>query len=144
MEVVKTNANAARYVLDSSALLAYLADEAGAGQVQRLLADGKRGSARTFMSVINLGEVLYITERHRGLEEAQRIAGVIEQLPILVVDADRVLTFRAAHVKANHAISYADSFAVAMAQEFAATVVTGDPEFERVEHLVSVMWIAAP
>ena len=133
----------ARYVLDSFALLAYLEDEEGAGQVQRLLVEAERGPTQTFMSVVNLGEVLCITERHRGLEEAQRTAGVVEQLPVRVIDADRVLTFQAAHVKANHPISYADAFAVAMAQELAATVVTGDAEFACVEHLVPVKWIGA-
>jgi len=132
----------ARYVLDSYALLAYLKDEQGAEEVQRLLAEAERGPAQTLMSVVNLGEVLYITERHRGLEEAQRIAGLIEQLPIEVIDVGRGLTFRAAHVKANQPISYADAFAVALAQEVGATVVTGDPEFARVEHLVPVQWIA--
>ena len=132
----------ARYVLDSYALLAYLKNEQGADQVQRVLSEAERGPAQTLMSVVNLGEVLYITERHSGLEEAQRAAGLVEQLPIKVIDVDRALTFRAAHVKAEHPISYADAFAVALAQEVGGTVVTGDPEFERVEHLIPVQWIA--
>ena len=88
------------------------------------------------------GEVLYIAERHRGLEEAQRAAGLVEQLPIEVIDVGRALTFRAAHVQADHPISDADAFAVALAQEVGATVVSGDPEFSRVEYLVPVQWIA--
>ena len=31
--------------------------------------------------------------------------------------------------------------AVALAQEMTATVVTGDPEFKRVESLVKIMWL---
>ncbi len=131
----------ARYVLDSYALLAYLKDEKGAEQVQRLLAEAERGPTQTLMSVVNLGEVLYITERHHGLEEAQRTAGLVEQLPLEVIDVGQALTFRAAHVKADHPISYADAFAVALAEEVGATVVTGDPEFAHVEHLVPVQWI---
>lgn len=132
----------ARYVLDSYALLAYLKDEKGAEQVQQLLAEAERRRAQAVISVVNLGEVLYIVERHRGLEEAQRTAGLVEQLPIEVSDVGRAQTFRAAHVKARHSISYADAFAVALAQEVGATVVTGDAEFALVEHLVPVKWIA--
>jgi len=47
----------------------------------------------------------------------------------------------AAHVKAHHPISYADAFAVALAQEMDASVVTGDPEFECVEELIPVVWL---
>ena len=36
----------------------------------------------------------------------------------------------AAHIKAGHALSYADAFAVAVAQELDAVMLTGDPEFE--------------
>lgn len=44
-------------------------------------------------------------------------------------------------MKARHAVSYANAFAVALAQEAGGRVVTGDPEFERVEVLVPVRWI---
>ena len=58
-----------------------------------------------------------------------------------IVDADRSLTFAAAHVKANHTLAYADAFAVALAREMGGQLVTGDPEFRLVESLVSVRWI---
>ena len=38
-------------------------------------------------------------------------------------------------------ISYADSFAVSLADELNATVVTGDPEFEKVKDVVPLMWV---
>ena len=37
--------------------------------------------------------------------------------------------------------SYADAFAAALAQEFGATLVTGDPEFRAVESRIAVMWL---
>ncbi|HMN28069.1 MAG TPA: PIN domain-containing protein, partial [Caldilineaceae bacterium] len=57
----------------------------------------------------------------------------IDQLPLTLVEATRARILAATHIKANHAISYADAFVVAAAQEFAATALTGDPEFARVE-----------
>ena len=47
----------------------------------------------------------------------------------------------AARLKARYAISYADAFAVALAQELGAPVVTGDTEFEQVESLIDVLWL---
>ena len=47
----------------------------------------------------------------------------------------------AARVKASHALSYADAFAVATAVRLQATVVTGDAEFACVEELVEIRWI---
>ncbi len=131
-----------RYVLDSFAVLAYLGDEAGAAEVEGILRAAGRDRADVWMCVVNLGEVLYTVEREAGLEAAQRAASIVDQLPVRVVDADRPLTFAAAHVKANHTLAYADAFAIALAQEMEGSVVTGDPEFEQVESWVTVRWIA--
>lgn len=130
-------------MLDSFALLAYLGGEGGAETVEDTLQACDEGEAEGFLSIINLGEVLYITERERGLQEAQKAVAAIDELPLQVIDADRSRTFAAAHVKAHLAVSYADTFAVSLAQDIEARVVTGDPEFEKVEALVTVRWIGS-
>ncbi|RMG00122.1 MAG: type II toxin-antitoxin system VapC family toxin, partial [Nitrospirae bacterium] len=38
-------------------------------------------------------------------------------------------------------ISFADCFALATAITNDAKIITGDPEFSKVEHLVEVVWI---
>ena len=43
--------------------------------------------------------------------------------------------------KATHTISYGDAFAVALAQELEATLVTGDPEMKSVETSINIMWL---
>ena len=129
------------HVLDSFALLAYLEDEAGAERVEALLEQAREESIWLWMSIVNLGEVLYITERERGLPHSRKTLAVVEQLPLKIVDADRSSTLAAAHVKACFAVSYADAFAIALAQLKNACVVTGDPEFRQVESLVSVEWL---
>ena len=135
-------ASASRYVLDSFALLAHLGDEAGAARVRAVLRAASLGRAQIFLSAINLGELVYITERERGLVQAQIALNAVEQLPVQILEATREWVLAAAHLKANHAISYADAFVVAAAQEMGATILTGDPEFRTVEGLVSVEWLA--
>ena len=121
------------YILDSFALLAYLGGEAGEGRVKEILRETSRGNNRTLMSLINLGEVVYITERERGLAKAQEVLAIIEQLPIEILSVDRQVVLGAAHVKANYPVAYADAFAITAAQANNGVLVTGDPEFETVK-----------
>lgn len=58
-----------RYVLDSSALLAFLRDEPGAQTVEDVLV---QEAAEVFMSVINLGKVVYIVQRRSVKTQAVR------------------------------------------------------------------------
>jgi len=128
------------YVVDSYALMTYLGDEAGAEQVKALLRQAQDNKATLYLSLINLGELAYIVERRYGSERLQEVFARLAQLPIIIeASLERVLA--AAHVKAQYAVSYADAFAIALAQEKEAPVVTGDPEFKKVEHLVKVVWL---
>jgi predicted nucleic acid-binding protein len=129
------------YVLDSYALLAYLGSEAGEERVKGVLYEASKRSERTLMSLINLGEVAYITERERGLAKAQEVLAVIEQLPIEVLPVDRQSVFDAAHIKAGYPVAYADAFAIVAAQAHDGVILTGDPEFECVEGMVQIEWI---
>jgi len=78
-------------------------------------------------------------ERRGGVTKAQDALALIRQLPIEILPADEQSVFAAAHIKANHAISYADTFAVAAARS--AVILTGDPEFASVESIVTVEWL---
>ena len=131
------------YLLDSFAFLAYLNDEPGRERVQEILALGKSHKCRLVMSLINLGEVLYITERTRGLPAAQMVQALVESLPLELLEVSRDLILDAAHIKASHALSYADAFAIASAICESAIVLTGDPEYHAVEDLVKVEWLVA-
>jgi predicted nucleic acid-binding protein len=133
--------NILHVILDSFALMVWLQEEPGETQVQNYLENAENGGSQILMPLINLGEVLYITERRYGLARAQDIQGVITELPIEILPATRTHVFAAAHIKANYPISYGDAFIVAAAQEFSATVLTGDPEFHSVENLISIEWL---
>ena len=131
-------AKASAYILDSFAVLAYLAAEAGMPRVREVLRDASAGRCSVYLSLINLGEVAYIVERERGLARAQETLGLIDQLPIQILPASREVVMAAAHVKAEYPMAYADAFAVVAAQNLDAVILTGDPEFEAVKDLVHV------
>lgn len=96
------------------------------------------------LSIINLGELIYASERQRGIGDAKSRLADLRRLPITfcAVTEERVLA--AAHIKAQHRVSYADAFAIALAQELHATIVTGDPEFQSVEKIVDILWLREP
>jgi ribonuclease VapC len=129
------------YVLDSFALLAYLQDESVASRIEKLLENADKGKCQLFLSIINLGELLYITERRGGVAKAQDALALIRQLPIQVVPADEETVLAAAHIKASHTLSYADAFVVAVALKQNASILTSDPEFQAVGILVTVEWL---
>lgn len=119
-------------------------DEPGCGQVKELLEAALKDQCRLYMCMVNFGEVVYIVERERGLSKAQETIARVEELPIAIVDVDRILTLAASHLKANCAIAYADCFAAALAQIKYATLITGDPEFHKIkpECNVQINWLA--
>ena len=129
------------FVLDSFALLAFLQDESAASRIEKLLENAGKERYHLFFSLINLGELLYITERRGGVAKAQDTLALIRQLPIEIVPADEQTVFAAAHIKANHLLSYADAFVAAIAIEKNASILTGDPEFQSVETLATIEWL---
>ena len=120
----------ARFCLDAFAWLAWLQDEAGAPAVQRCLDDAERGHADCVTSIINLGEAFYRLVRVDRREQAESLwrMALRRRLPVSVKEATQRRVRRAAELKSNHLIAYADAFAVATALEFQATLMTGDPE----------------
>jgi len=135
------SAEPARYVLDSFALLVFLQGETGMARVKGVLNAAEREECRVYVSWINLGEVLYITERGRGLQRARETLARLQALPIIMLEVTPQAVLEAAHIKATCRLSYADAFAVVAAQGKKAIVLTGDPEFKSVEQLVKVEWL---
>ncbi len=81
--------------------------------------------------------------RHRKkIDEARiEVLSNIERLNFTILPVPNNLIFQAAEYKAQYALSYADFFALASAVEYQASMVTGDPDFKKVEHLVEIVWV---
>jgi len=109
--------------------------------VRVLLEAARDQEASLYMSLINVGEVYYLMRRMKGQAEAEELLADLRTLPLMVCGVGEERVLAAAKLKADYAISYADAFAAALAQEFNAQLVTGDPEFRSVESLITVMWL---
>jgi ribonuclease VapC len=130
-----------RYVLDSYAMIAYFEDEPGADRVALVLKQLIKGKAKGFMSVVNWGEVYYNTMREQGISEAEKVILQLDKFPIQIVDVNKELAYEAAKLKGEFRIAYADCFAVALSVKLDAPIVTGDPDFKKLQERISIQWI---
>ncbi len=100
------------FVLDSFALIAHLENEERGAKVTKILKEARKSKEITlYVSVVNLGEVYYITMRERGEEKAEEVFALIKRLPLEIIDADIDLTLKASRLKAKYPVAYADCFA---------------------------------
>jgi len=129
------------FIFDSHALLKFFQKEKGYEKVIHLLEEIKRSGVTKYINAINLGEIIYATKREFGDQKKLEVLANIERLNFTVLPIPNNLIFQAAEHKAQYNISYADCFALASAIEHKAILVTGDPDFKKVEHLVEVMWV---
>lgn len=132
---------AAVRVLDSYSLIAYIEGEAGKETMIEVFRSARDSGRPIFLSVVNWGEVYYITLREAGKEQADQVAHLISTLPIQIISADLDLAKQAAEFKATKKMSYADCFAAALAKSRKAELVTGDGEFKQVEGEVKIQWL---
>ena len=132
------------FVFDSYALIGYLEDESFSDQIQHIFTQAKNGDLRLYIHAIHIGEVYYITLREQGRSLADLAYSRIKALPIKTIDRiDEELLLSAAGLKAKYPISYADSFAAALAMIKNCPLLTGDPEFTLLEKqgIISIKWL---
>ena len=128
-------------LLDAFPLARLFKDEPGAEHVEALLAAARRAKTPLLMSEINAGEVYYAIARTQGVDRAEAILASLTTIPVALLPTTWELTVAAARLKARWALSYADCFAAACAIQEGAVLVTGNPAFKQVEHLVSIEWV---
>jgi len=129
------------FVFDSHALLKFFQKEKGYEKVVRLLKEAADTEVRKYINAINLGEIIYSTKREFGDQKKLEVLANIERLNFMILSVPNSLIFQAAEYKAQYSISYADCCALASAVELSASIVTGDPEFKKVEHLTDIVWV---
>jgi len=128
-----------RFVLDVWAVLAFLQkEEPAASRVKELLELALKGEAQVSISIINLGEVVYRVGKVKGEAQARQTLDQIQRLPLTIVSAGDEAVFSAVDLKMRHAISYADAFAAATAEQQDAILVTGDPELTQLAHEIDI------
>lgn len=126
-------------MLDSFALLALFYKEKGADEVGELINAAHEGKVFLFLNSLNLAEVLYRIGRKGG--SIDQVFQDINRLPITIIDPSKQQALIVGHLKARYSVSLADCYLASSAQLIDAIVVTGDPDFKKLERVVKVRWI---
>lgn len=130
------------HCLDACAIIAYLRQEAGAEVLKEII---ERPNTFLAMHVCNLGEVYYDFFRDDGLAAAQTAWVNALSLPLaLRRDADDASIQRVGVVKVAERISFADAFALALAERLHVPLITTDHhEFDAIEQkgLFRFLWL---
>jgi predicted nucleic acid-binding protein len=114
------------FVLDTSAILTLIEDEAGADRVEEVIQE-----EQALIPWMALLEVHYVSAQERGKAEADRRYALLKQLPCEVLwQNDEPTLLTAASFKASHRLSLADSVIASCAKGRSAVLLHKDPEFE--------------
>lgn len=118
------------YIMDSSALIAYLWKESGYTFVKSIITDSNN---RCFIHVINFCEVYYDLIRRVGVIKAKQITEKVSNLITVRYDMDEDFWQQAGKYKADiRRVSLADCFCITLTQRMLANVLTADHhEFDK-------------
>jgi predicted nucleic acid-binding protein len=123
-------------VLDANALYRFLTNGPGADVVAETFRQAATAATPVMMSVINFGEVYYTVAKHIGLAKADKLlSDAVEKIGLNIVDVNREAATRAARLKVQYGLPYADAFAAQVAGNRHVLVTSDYDHFKRVPKL---------
>lgn len=130
------------YVLDASAILRFLDREAGWERVAQILTESMGRAVKLSMSAVQWGEVAGAVRKKRGVVAELRALGLLGRFPLLVEAATDGRAMRAAELKVDRKLGYADAFAAELAMSLESSVlVTADYGFKVVEDMARIEFL---
>ena len=130
------------YVLDSSAILRYLADEPGAARVAEIIKAHLAGKCEAIISALHWGEVAGITCKFHGRQAMELTLSRLSAFGLAIVSADADRAVRASLVKLKRGIPYVDAFGVELAEDSGDRVfVTADFDFKPASRDVAIEFL---
>ena len=125
------------FVMDTSALMAFIEKEDGAERVREILLD--KAIVICWLSIL---EVVYISQRELGEEEALTRYALLRKLNASIVwNADEALLINAARIKSTHSLSLADSVIAALTAQYKAILIHKDPEYEPLQDVIEMEFL---
>jgi len=132
------------FVLDASAILRFIDKEAGWNRVAAILTAKMDQTVEIAISAVQWGEVAGAVRKKLGLPGQERALGILARFQPQIVTVSGERAVRAAGLKVDRNIAYADAFALELAMESAEHVlVTADYGFKPVEDLARIEFLPA-
>lgn len=130
------------YVLDASAILRYLDNEAGAERVATIIKFHIAGAARAIVSDIHWGEIAGVIYKRHGAETAEKVMLRLDEFALESAPVTRERAVNAAVLKARTGIPYADALGVELASDSAEHIlVTADFDAKPAANLVQIEFL---
>jgi len=124
------------HVLDANALYRYLTNGDGAQIVEDLFVQATATGMPILMSAVNWGEVFYTLVKKVGLTKTDKLmADMLSRVPLSPVAVTPEDAQRAARLKAQYNLPYANAFAAALTGNQHLLVTADVEHFERVPKL---------
>ncbi len=115
------------FILDSSALLAFLSNEEGADIVSEHIKNSSANEIELFVHSINCLEIFYKIYKRKGKKKSFEVLNAIQKLPIIIVKELSVNILKiAGEIKANNNLSLADSITVGLTKSIDGILLTSD------------------
>jgi predicted nucleic acid-binding protein len=131
--------------MDSSAALRYVDGGAGADRYEEILGACAALDAEVLISAVQWGEIAGKLRARFGPSEDIRILGYLLPSEATVAPATAERAVRAAALKVDRKIGYADAFALDLAMESKGRIlVTADYDFQMVRDLVEIEFLPRP
>jgi predicted nucleic acid-binding protein len=132
------------YVLDSSAVLRYLDDEAGAARVAEIIKSHLAGRCEAIISAPHWGEVAGVTCKLHGRQAMELVLSRLSAFGFQVVAADADRAVGAALIKLKRGVPYVDAFGLELAALAGERVfVTADFDFKPASRDVTIEFLPA-
>jgi len=130
------------FVLDSSAVIRYIDNEAGGDRVNAIFKACVKRQAEVCLSAVQWGEVAGNLRTRFGASQQKRILDSLIPMEVEIVPVSAERAVRAAELRVDRSISYADAFALDLAMDSADRVlVTADNDFKKVDDMARIEYL---
>jgi ribonuclease VapC len=132
------------FVLDSSAIIRYYDDEAGADRVEAIFDTCARGFGEMCISALQWGEIAGVMRKRLGALEQERVLQRLLEVDLRIVPVSAERAVRAAGLRIDRKLPYADAFALDLAMDSPDhMLVTADYDFKAVADLARIEFLPA-
>lgn len=123
-----------KYILDTSAVIALLADEPGAAKITHI-------KERSYLPFIVLSELYYIIWNKHSKPEADKFYGIVKGWDMPILQPNERVILNAGRLKAVYKLGIADSYIAAFTLDNSACLVTKDSDYRKLEKEILIYWL---
>lgn len=130
------------YVFDTSAILRFLDNDAGAARIDKIISDFMDEKCRIAISAINWGEVATKLLQKGGKRQFEETFADLETFGFEIVEATATRAVNCGILKAEKKIPYADAFGVELAASIPGSIlVTSDFDVKPAAHDIKIEFL---